>query len=445
MTKRKWINLILFFILAVIFLTSDWRCESTYPIDKTFSAAELQEDLAEVQEIIESRHPALRYYNFENRFANTADSLRNAITSPWAVKDFFVDLNVLIEKVNCGHTSVQLPDFYWKEANEHFKHFPFKLFFTGNKAYCLFNLSKDSSIVPGSEILIINGIPVSKIVSTLLKQTSSDGFNQTYKFAQINRKNYGLFPGYSDFPEQYQIEYISTKDSSKQFVEVKARSNIEIEKALSGKIKYPDQYDFEIISDPWAAILTVRDFVPDSEEEYLDFLKESFNKIKRTAVKNLVLDLRGNDGGDPFNANALLSYLIPGPYRYFSSQAYGYSRLKEVQTPKTDTFKGRLYILIDGFSFSTTGHLLSILKDNNVGVMIGEESGGSFLCFGCPDEFVLPNTKIILNYSRCVFAAYVNNINPGRGIFPDYQITQNISDLVKGKDTVLDFALGLIE
>ena len=445
MTKRKWINLILFLILISIFLTSDWKCESSYPADKKFSVSELRQDLSKLQDILKSRHPALKYYDRDNRFEKTADSLKNAIASPKLVKDFFVDLNILIEKVNCGHTKVQLPDFYWKAANNQFKYFPFKLFFTGNKAYCLYNLSTDSLLMPGSEILTINSIPAARIITNFLKQTSSDGFNQTYKYAKINRKRFGVFPGYPDFSDTYQIEFISEDGPAKYSIEVEARPQSEIDKALSGKIKYYDQYNFKVFSDSQAALLTIRDFVPDSEEKYLVFLKESFSTIKKASIKNLILDLRCNDGGDPFNANALLSYLMPGPYRYFSRQVYGYNQLKEILEPDKNAFKGDVYILMDGFSFSTTGHLLSILRDNNRGIFIGEESGGSFLCFGAPSEFILPNTKIVLNYSRAVYAVNVNKFNPGRGVFPDHRIIPNISDLVEGKDAVLTFALGLIK
>jgi len=445
MTRRKWINLILLFILITISLTSDWSCEDPYPIDKPFPTAELLEDLSEVQRIIEDNHPALRYYNFSNRFLKTADSLRSVIDSPKTVMEFYVDLNLLIEKVNCGHTTADLPDFYWNAVTRRFKHFPFKLYFIGRKAFCLRNFSEDSSIVPGSEIITINNIPVTEIISSFLKQTSSDGFNKTYKYAKMNRKHHGLFPGYPHFPDSYQIEFISAGDSAKHLVKAAARSQSEIYKAVSGKNQYYGQYNFKLLTGSGAALLTISDFVPNSEKDYKVFLKRSFEKIISNDIKNLVLDLRGNDGGDPYNGNALLAYLMLRPYRYFSDQAYGYDQLKEVLKPNKNKFDGRLYILMDGFSFSTSGHVLSILKDNNRGTFIGEESGGSFRCFGCYSDYTLPNTKIVLNYSRCVFAAQVSSIDPGRGIFPDHQITPNISDLTAGKDTVLNYTLDLIK
>jgi hypothetical protein len=34
--------------------------------------------------------------------------------------------------------------------------------------------------------------------------------------------------------------------------------------------------------------------------------------------------------------------------------------------------------------------------------------------------------------------------NKGRGVFPDYDVTPKIDDILKGADTELNFALGLI-
>jgi hypothetical protein len=50
-----------------------------------------------------------------------------------------------------------------------------------------------------------------------------------------------------------------------------------------------------------------------------------------------------------------------------------------------------------------------------------------------------------LMVARMTFAAAVKGFSRENGIMPDYFVEPKIEDLIKGKDTVKEFAFGLIE
>jgi hypothetical protein len=59
--------------------------------------------------------------------------------------------------------------------------------------------------------------------------------------------------------------------------------------------------------------------------------------------------------------------------------------------------------------------------------------------------FPLKNTKIGLKIATGSFAAAVKGFPKDRGIIPEHKMSPTLEDLKKGKDTVLEYVLSLIE
>jgi C-terminal processing protease CtpA/Prc len=204
-------------------------------------------------------------------------------------------------------------------------------------------------------------------------------------------------------------------------------------------------YQFDLIDSLSTAVVTVRDFIGYPKGKFERFLEASFTTVQEKNITNLIVDLRGNDGGDPAYAAAVLSYLVSREIIYFKQSVYGYKPLKRPVRLSPLSFRGKLFVLMDGGCFSTTGHLLSLLKFHKFGVLVGEESGGSYRCYGCPKSYTLANTGINLDCQRCVFDTDVAGFAANQGVLPDIEAKPAIEDLAMGRDTVKQFTLDLIE
>jgi len=442
--KKKWFLFSIIFLVVIILIFRALLKDSSYDPEKQFTIKQLQQDFLKTRKILENNHPALYYFHGKETLDQYFDNVYALIDSSMSVKYFYILLSRIAAKANCGHTYLELPKGYWKSAHKIYKYFPFKLYFQDGKAYVLKNYSQDTAIPLGAEILSINDTPTSQIIINFLETIYSDGLNQTYKYAKMNRIDYGLFPGYAEFPNYYDLTYVTREDTVARCTIVEALTHGEIAEAQ--KKLFPENWEyvpfkFKMIDSLSTAILIVKDFIGYSNKEFQQFLANAFESIHQKGIQNLIIDVRNNDGGDPPNATAILSYLTDIPFIYFPPHVLGYWSLKKPIDPHPLKFKGNAYILIDGGCFSTTGHFISMIKYHNLGILIGEESGGSYICNGCVENYTLPNTKIILNCARCVYRTNVHGFTRERGIMPDIEVKPKIEDLIENRDTVMEFVL----
>lgn len=119
-------------------------------------------------------------------------------------------------------------------------------------------------------------------------------------------------------------------------------------------------------------------------------------------------------------------------------------KYKRPVKPHEYRFTGHLYTLIDGACFSTTGHLLALLKHHNLGIFVGEESGGGFMCTDGSRETTMRHTKVRLYSSTMIFRAATVGQTEGRGVMPDYRVTPSLADYLSGTDAIMNKALEII-
>jgi Peptidase family S41 len=437
-------------LLIVILFIIIQSCDKTDIIndpDYNYTVEELQEDFEKFKNKLLHNHPGLAEYSIRSRFDQFAADASSQITSPLNSRDFYYLISTVAEKANCGHTRLYMPDAYWENMNAKQKFFPLKLYYSDSSAFVIKNYSNNTTITPGCEVISINSIPMTEIISNYISAFGSDGFNQTYKYYKMNEKRYGLFPAYTEYPDSYTLDLKSATEDTTASVTIMALSSKVIsEHELYNEINYEEYYPYDLvlIDSLNTAFLTIETFVVEPGWDYKDFYKSAFDSIRKNNIGNLIIDVRLNDGGDPNPAAELISYILDSAYIYFPPNVIGYNNLKKSIKQKQPDFSGNLYVLIDGGCFSTTGHFLSILRYHNRGILIGEESGGSFWCYGCVNEFTLPNTGIMIQYPRCIFQTAVNRFSFDHGIIPDYEVKPEVKDLVNGDDTVLKFTLNLI-
>lgn len=193
------------------------------------------------------------------------------------------------------------------------------------------------------------------------------------------------------------------------------------------------------------ALLTINTFgYYDRVDMFHNFIDSVFRVIDQYGMENLVLDLRGNSGGDPFCASYLRAYLQPEPLPYFEEHYGRYDTLANPVPRPVHHFRGKLFTLIDGNGFSITGHFCGLLKYHGVGKFVGTELGSTCTCTGNATYPPLHHTGIMVETARVMrYTAAVRNMDPMRGIIPDYPVELSQQDIISKWDAVLEYALGL--
>jgi len=109
---------------------------------------------------------------------------------------------------------------------------------------------------------------------------------------------------------------------------------------------------------------------------------------------------------------------------------------------------GNIYILMNGGTASAGGEFTALMHSNNVGTLVGEESGGDYNEVNGYDRtwLELPYSKIRISIPgwRSIMA-WNNEQYFGKGTPPDYQVGPNIYDIVNHVDTELEFVTNLIK
>ena len=126
---------------------------------------------------------------------------------------------------------------------------------------------------------------------------------------------------------------------------------------------------------------------------------------------------------------------------------YEYSKSLRLQPPKENVFKGSIYVLTDGLTFSSAADMASSIKKTTEATFIGEESGGVFEgpTGGISIVVQLPNSRIMVRISPNIHIGYMYHKHPvGRGVIPDYPVKYTIEDLLQKRDPVMEKAEELI-
>ncbi|MEJ7683514.1 MAG: S41 family peptidase [Segetibacter sp.] len=228
-----------------------------------------------------------------------------------------------------------------------------------------------------------------------------------------------------------------SKDSIRIYRQAKYSNRVSLTREKQGIV-------LEMNKQSSIAILCIKSFDNDIlnsvyKQDFNSTVQRMFIQINNANIRNLVLDIRNNQGGDFETGKLLLSYLLRQPVKYLPDR-----KEYEIIIPKKNSFKGNLFIIINGGSFSSTGILSSYLEFTKRGVFIGEETAGNkVLISGDPIDIALPNTKILSELSTIKYVIRKTN-NDGHGVIPTYYMTSSIDNIIIDKDITKEFVLSLI-
>jgi hypothetical protein len=447
-----------------------------------FSADTVKHTIEALTKELSIKHPGFYRYISKEEFNKYIDSIESTTRDSLTELEVYRKLKPIITKIGCLHTGISLPKDYKSYLDGQPNLFPFKLYFTDGKSYIVKNYSSITTISPGDELISINGREINSIIAQLFTLIPSDGYNTTMKYRGLNFQ----------FPLWYR-----TIDLSEDFSVVLKQNDIEKTYQIKGG-KYNDiSQDGFLIEPVWTkqlefkmdkdfAVLTIHSFaktiIKKTDQNFKTFIDNAFLELSSKNIENLIVDLRDNTGGsDPF-AVYFTSYFFDRPFRFWDRievteaiaqeikgpaiRLFYYKPVQkdsvwlwqkgkhvddfdfyEMQQPAKNNFKGKTYILINGFCMSSCADVAAILSYNKKALFIGQETGG---CYQGNNSGMIPETKVDpFNFTLTVplqkFYNYVDTSkNIGRGTMPDYTLNPTIEDVLKGNDMEMAFAIDLI-
>lgn len=490
---------------AVLILFSLNLTGQNQPVPLT--ATQRLQELQIIKAAFTSLHPGLYRYNTPSQIEDNFERLSKKLTGDISNPGYFILLSQLSTSLQCGHTYLNP----WNQRNEVRERYfsksfiPFLYKVIDRKLIITHNLSENESIRAGDEIVRINGIAASTIMDSLFSVSRTDGNNGLGKKTDnlnivpidIDTSNYSLFDIYFPlfFPENFNArKYVFVISPYKgapikttlRSLTKKERQEIYVSKF--GEIPVHEKnWEFRFLN-PHAAYLRLGDFETwEWKTDYRKYLDSVFNIIQHSSVKNLILDIRGNEGGDDDARTAVLSYILKKPFgcenrirRFYkflsipdSLQPYLKTWNKEFLKPKKESdfiltadgfyentaasgnpcipvnpkvnaFTGKTFLLTNSNNSSTTFTLADLFQQTNSGIIVGETTGGTKQGLNGGQYFFLylPYSKLEIDIPLIWGKPTLNRKD--EGVIPDIVIKTTRKDIRDGRDTQLKFVLSRI-
>ncbi|MEO1385578.1 MAG: hypothetical protein AAFV78_20340, partial [Bacteroidota bacterium] len=295
-TILRGLSAILLFLLALASYAQVDAPSKELP-QRTFSKDQLQKDFEVFRGSLEDLHAGLYWYTPKEELDQLFDETGASLNDSLSELAFFRKLTFITSKIRCGHTvirtSIPTRDFIAQEA----KLLPFEIKMIKGKMYMMESRTDEElPIKPGMEIIKINAHTVDALLQLASAVVSSDGFIENHKLIRFERNFPFFYVSRFGPTDVYEIDYLDLQ-GQKQSANIKARPTRQIkplkrsERNLS--LSFPDQD---------VALLKVRQFGNWKEaKKNFSFEKElhtMFEEISSAQVNNLVIDMRGNLGGD---------------------------------------------------------------------------------------------------------------------------------------------------
>lgn len=465
---------------------------------------QLKEDVDYAYAKLQQMHPQLYWYIPKQELEHKFDSLKQTLNEPLTPLQFYFKFQPVIAGIREGHLSLRMPrkKFTKKEIKklEHKKGLfsRFEYYISNDQMYIIQNNDSIENIQPGTEILSINNVPVSDYIKKYRSLISSDGYNTTFQPYFLRDLFFNYYTAENGLSDKATIETLYKGEKHTYILNRESKSDTDVEKDKEMKKRTEDKKlnDYVAASnsynrsfrfldkDSTIAYIKVKSFSREYSEE---FYKKTFSKIKSAKASYLIIDVRNNYGGSLYEINNLYSYLTDKPFTlikpsqvtsrdvplrtnyfrkstplefafksiaypsYFFAQAFStytkdgkvfYKMKADKPTkPNKEAFNGKVFVLINGGSFSASSIITAKLKNDKRATLVGEETGGANdgTVAGFYSYQKLPNSEIRFPIGLLLVQPDISFSDSKKGVVPDVVVHESMQDIIDRKDPQLDW------
>jgi hypothetical protein len=451
-------------------------------------AADLQADAALLREAYQTLHPGLYRYRTRAEMDQAFGTLEQEFSRDRTVADAYLALARLTTYVQCGHT---YPNFFnQSEAVERAllqrPRVPFEFRWLDRR------MVVTHSYVPelraGAEVLAIDGRPVAQILADLMPYSRADGGNDAKRISNLEVQGTDRYEAFDVY-----FPLVHPRDESQPLrLDVRLAPGEPVRQLAVAMMPASARRTAEGAprgeTSPWTyrevepgvGLLTMQTWALYNSkfgwEAYLDRL---FTDLVARGTGDLVIDLRGNEGGDSVGdrilahlvskdsaaepverrtryrsvPEALRPYLETWDKSFFDwgetavDAGNGFYRLTKydnddagaVIKPVAPRYTGRVWVLVGAVNSSATFEFASAVQRERLGTLVGQPTGGNQrgITGGAFFFMRLPRTGFEVDVPLIGQYPLTKQPVPDAGIEPDVFVQPRVDDIAAGRDAEL--------
>lgn len=470
-------------------------------------------DIRLLEKTLKTLHPSIYRYRSKEQVNEAFVELINQ-TNPLSKEAAYLKLTKFASDFKCSHTHTnpwnqnqKIKDITSEKADK----LPFAWRFFAEKRsspnkhqglrfYVDYSAAINETLVKGTEILAINGIPISVLMDKLRSYVPADGINPVkidYQLSWRQGQKYQWFDILlpllappkliSDNQWQYSLTVLNASKNAE--IQVMGLSAREREQRLAEKYQFAPKTDEErwkakLIEDAHdkhvMAYLKLETFATwKMSLDWKAWLEKQFQAFAIANADKLILDIRGNEGGMYEVAEYLYPYLIKKSVTINNfQQKVRYKVVPEELRPYLQTWNPDIYnisaqvgkklgnfwllntdevktfepngknnfkqvlVLTDGANSSATFIMSRALKQSGQATLVGETLGGNAKGQTGGQMFFLklPNTEISIDVPLIQFfdKNATNSV-----LTPDVLVSNSFEDWMNSHDRILQTAIDM--
>jgi len=163
------------------------KIDTTYTTNKHYTKEELLADYNFMISCLREAHPGLYLYNDTAYMDQLEINLRHQIDTSKTEAEFYALASSYIGDINCSHTSISpSKEYYWYISRKE-TFLPLVLDFQERKGIVRYNLTRDTTIIEGDELIGVNESSMQEILDSILPRINSDGSIESFKYKRLSR------------------------------------------------------------------------------------------------------------------------------------------------------------------------------------------------------------------------------------------------------------------
>lgn len=437
---------------------------------------------------LEETHPNLAFRCPRRRYFCARTKFLNAVSRGLGKADFLLAVREFLHVIHDGHTSVQTPIGFNR------KRLQFETVLVAGRLFINKLLADSPGISEKAEIVAVDGEPVSRYFNRMLGYMSYEVRARALLSAAVNFPDAASHVTGRKLPAFAQLRLPDGKCIVTRLVWKTMTPRPGGPPARPAKFHYMPELSAGYLD--WKSFVDRRTYdfycrrgVADKNKKvraclpvWEDFLDDMFGELIHKKARALIIDLRRNSGGNSALGDNLLEYLERRPISKFGGcirmsplllQQYGdrFGKLAATHRPgsrvsdkmmdaelKIDPlselfkmknkpkykFGGDIVLLTDPGTYSAAETFAALVKDNHLGILIGEPTGNGVngpidsLRFKLPESGLSINVSYLFRYRPDIAKRHLRQLRP------DICVKQTVEDFLHGKDTVLEFVSRLV-
>jgi len=465
-------------ILLICLMCSSAKSQTHVPKGH-YTAQQIREDLRVLYATLQQSHYNLFVHTSKDAYDRAYRKVRAKVKDHMSLMDANRLFQPFVALGGLAHCNIAFPfrPAYLEYLKKGGKVFPLDITVEERRMIVSNNHSGNPAIKAGDQILLINGKPAAYSLNGIYNYLSgeNEAFKNTlidlYHFSRLHWLVYGKVDAFKmrmKRPDGSTYECLAHGIAAEKLEEYTAKKKSIFDTSREfrnlGKIAYlrPGAFLNNDADSNTSEHRTFENF------SFVRFIDSAFQQVRLSGNSKLIIDLRGNPGGDNSFSDHMLAYFAKEPFSFCSSFSVKTSAMtksfwrnvtdtslaelkhdilsrlngtifqakiiKKQPLPDSLIYKGTVFVMINRYSYSNAVTTAATIKDYHLGMLIGESTADIPTTYAAVHEFKLPNTAMEVTYPKA-FIVRPNGDRSTRVLEPDVKIprAKDLRDIVLEK------------